>query len=94
MLTLHECSLLELVDFSSEKEDKTRFSKLSKLTVSGNSNLESLKGIENCKELVYLIANNCNLKDISSLKDYFPQGMLLKINERGTVENFVLNKEK
>ena len=30
------------------------------------------------------------LKDISSLKDYFPQGMLLKINERGTVENFVL----
>ena len=30
------------------------------------------------------------LKDISSLKDYFPQGMLLQINERGTVENFVL----
>ena len=30
------------------------------------------------------------LKDIESLKEYFPQGMLLKINERGTVENFVL----
>lgn len=30
------------------------------------------------------------LKDISSLKDYYPQGMLLQINERGTVENFVL----
>lgn len=30
------------------------------------------------------------IKDISSLKDCFPQGMLLKINERGTVENFVL----
>lgn len=30
------------------------------------------------------------LKDIESLKDYFPQGMLLQINERGTVENFVL----
>lgn len=30
------------------------------------------------------------IKDISSLKNYFPQGMLLKINERGTVENFVL----
>ena len=30
------------------------------------------------------------LKDIKSLKDYFPQGMLLQINERGTVENFVL----
>lgn len=30
------------------------------------------------------------LKDISSLEDYFPQGMLLMINERGTVENFVL----
>lgn len=30
------------------------------------------------------------LKDISSLKDYYPQGMLIKINERGTVENFVL----
>lgn len=30
------------------------------------------------------------LKDISSLEEYYPQGMLLKINERGTVENFVL----
>ena len=30
------------------------------------------------------------LKDISSLSDLYPQGMLVKINERGTVENFVL----
>ena len=30
------------------------------------------------------------LKDISSLSEYFPQGMLVKINERGTIENFVL----
>lgn len=30
------------------------------------------------------------LKDISSLEKYYPQGMLVKINERGTVENFVL----
>lgn len=30
------------------------------------------------------------LKDISSLKSYYPQGMLVKVNERGTVENFVL----
>ena len=30
------------------------------------------------------------LKDISSLEEYYPQGMLLKINERGTLENFVL----
>ena len=30
------------------------------------------------------------IKDISSLEDYFPQGMLIKINERGTIENFVL----
>lgn len=30
------------------------------------------------------------LKDISSLKDYFPQGMLVKVNERGTIEDFVL----
>ncbi len=30
------------------------------------------------------------LKDISSLKDYFPQGMLIQVNERGTIENFVL----
>lgn len=29
------------------------------------------------------------LKDISSLEEYFPQGMLIYINERGTVENFV-----
>ena len=30
------------------------------------------------------------LKDISSLEEYYPQGMLVKVNERGTVENFVL----
>ena len=30
------------------------------------------------------------IKDIASLKDNFPQGMLIKINERGTIENFVL----
>lgn len=30
------------------------------------------------------------LKDISSLEKFFPQGMLIKINERGTIENFVL----
>ena len=30
------------------------------------------------------------LKDISSLANRFPQGMLVKVNERGTVENFIL----
>ena len=30
------------------------------------------------------------LKDISSLEEYIPQGMLVEVNERGTVENFVL----
>ena len=30
------------------------------------------------------------LRDISSLEQYFPQGMLVRINERGTIENFVL----
>ena len=30
------------------------------------------------------------LNDISSLKDFFPQGMLVQVNERGTIENFVL----
>lgn len=30
------------------------------------------------------------LKDITSLDDEFPQGLLLDINERGTVENFVM----
>lgn len=30
------------------------------------------------------------IKDISSLKDNFPQGMLVQVNERGTIENFVL----
>lgn len=29
------------------------------------------------------------LEDISSLEHYFPQGMLVKVNERGTIENFV-----
>lgn len=30
------------------------------------------------------------LKDISSLEEHYPQGMLIRVNERGTVENFVL----
>lgn len=30
------------------------------------------------------------LKDISSLEENFPQGMLVKVNERGAVENFAL----
>ncbi len=30
------------------------------------------------------------LKDISSLEKNFPQGMMVMINERGTIENFVL----
>ena len=30
------------------------------------------------------------LKDISSLDEEFPQGLLLDINERGTVENFIM----
>ena len=30
------------------------------------------------------------IKDISSLEEFFPQGMLIKINERGTIENFIL----
>ena len=30
------------------------------------------------------------LNDISSLADLYPQGMLIKINERGTAENFIL----
>lgn len=30
------------------------------------------------------------LNDINSLADLYPQGMLVKINERGTVENFIL----
>lgn len=30
------------------------------------------------------------IEDISSLKEFFPQGMLVQVNERGTIENFVL----
>ena len=30
------------------------------------------------------------LKDISSLEEFYPQGMLVQVNERGTIENFVL----
>lgn len=30
------------------------------------------------------------IEDISSLKNFFPQGMLVQVNERGTIENFVL----
>lgn len=34
------------------------------------------------------------LKDISSLENRFPQGLLVQINERGTVENFILKCEE
>lgn len=30
------------------------------------------------------------LEDISSLENFFPQGMLVQVNERGTIENFIL----
>jgi len=30
------------------------------------------------------------IKDISSLAKYYPQGMLVKVNERGTAEDFIL----
>ena len=30
------------------------------------------------------------LKDISALQNFYPQGMLIEVNERGTIENFVL----
>lgn len=30
------------------------------------------------------------LEDISSLEEFYPQGMLVKVNERGTWENFIL----
>lgn len=30
------------------------------------------------------------LKDISSLKEFYPQGMLVRVNERGSIEDFVL----
>ena len=34
------------------------------------------------------------IKDISSLYDKYPQGLLVNINERGTVENFVLKTKE
>ncbi len=51
--------------------------------------------LETPKYYIPPVIRNTNLekewiKDISSLEEYYPQGMLLKINERGTVENFVL----
>ena len=43
----------------------------------------------------FIIENNDELKaewlkDINSLADLYPQGMLIQINERGTAENFIL----
>lgn len=34
------------------------------------------------------------IKDISSLADRYPQGLLININERGTVENFILKTKE
>ena len=54
---------------------------------------------ENPKYFVPFIIRNTELeekwlKDIASLSKRFPQGMLLNINERGTVENFVLKAKE
>ena len=37
---------------------------------------------------------NIWLKDIKSVTEVFPQGMLVKINERGTYENFILKAKE
>lgn len=55
------------------------------ITLEEESRFYVPKIIENNEEL-----KNEWLKDIDSLKDLFPQGMLVKINERGTVEDFIL----
>lgn len=52
----------------------------------------------NCKDPLYFIPPIIKdteletewLKDIKSLSKYFPQGTMVYVNERGTVENFVL----
>ena len=51
--------------------------------------------LDQAKYYVPKIIKNTNLeeqwiKDISSLEQYYPQGMLVKVNERGTAENFIL----
>ena len=56
----------------------------------------NMKTEENAKFYIpKIIENDVELKnewleDINSLKDLFPQGMLVKINERGTAEDFIL----
>ena len=56
----------------------------------------NMKIEENAKFYIpKIIENDVELKnewltDINSLKDLFPQGMLVKINERGTAEDFIL----
>ena len=71
ILTLHNCSLSELVDFSLEdKESKTKVSNLKELSIQNNSNLTSLKGIENSKKIIYIVANNCNITDIEGLNGH------------------------
>ena len=37
-----------------------------------------------------VLASDRPPKDIKSLEEFFPQGMLVQVNERGTIENFVL----
>jgi hypothetical protein len=54
-----------------------------------------MKLLDEAKFYVPQIIRNTELQvewlaDISSLKDNYPQGMLVQINERGTVENFIL----
>ena len=65
ILTLHNCSLSSIGNYNGESKEYSGgligCTNISRLTLQKNSSLNSLVGIENSKNLVYLVANNCGL---------------------------------
>jgi len=91
-LTLHNCNLnslgTKIVSGSTTTYSGglTGCTGLKKLTVQSNSNLTSLTGLEQSSQLLYLIANNCNITDISALTNK-SKVQYLKLSNNTNLEN-------
>ena len=74
ILTLHSCSLNSIGFYNGDRNEYyggiSGCSALSKLSVQRNSSLSSLIGIEGSENLEYLIANNCDIRNVDSLKNH------------------------
>ena len=74
VLTLHNCNVNSIGKYEEDAEVYSGglfgCTSLSRLSLQNNSGLNSLIGIESSKNLIYLVANDCALTDISSLEGH------------------------